>query len=83
MQGMDESYFTFTLFCRSLCKDNGRSHLVISGGIKEPPSATKPFLSGAPHSFPDVASNHADANELLWEGYSGCSRNVSEARAAA
>lgn len=32
---MDESHFTFMVFCYSLCKDNGQSHLVIRGNIKE------------------------------------------------
>lgn len=71
---MDESHFTFMVFCYSLCKDNGRRHLVIRGRIKELLSSpfwltTKPFLF---HHFlfslfflPAIISNYLEINELL------------------
>lgn len=73
--GMDESHFTFMVFCYSLCKDNGQGHLVIRGRIKELLSSpfrltTKPFLF---HHFlffffffkPAIISNYLEINELL------------------
>lgn len=33
--GMDESHFTFMVFRYSPCKDNGQSHLVIRGRLKQ------------------------------------------------
>lgn len=71
---MDESHFTFMVFCYSLCKDNGRRHLVIRGRIKELLSSpfwltTKLFLF---HHFlfslfflPAIISNYLEINELL------------------